>query len=45
MLGLSVIKVWKTYHIKTASKNGLLGDEHMFESCRIQEELNYNINL
>ena len=45
MLGLSVIKVWKTYHIKTASTNGLLGDEHMFESCRIQEELNYNINL
>jgi len=39
LLGLSVIKVWKTYHTKTASTNGL-PDEHMFESCRRREELN-----
>jgi len=40
MLGLSVIKVWETYHIKTASTSGLPDDEHVMFKCRRHEEFN-----
>jgi hypothetical protein len=40
------INAWKTYHIKLHVQWGLLDDEHtIFETCRRQEELDWNINM
>jgi hypothetical protein len=40
------VNACKTYHKKTAFKNGLPDDEHMmFETCRRHQELNSNISF